>query len=61
MIDKVILLFSDRTWSVCDNNKENIADYFFSHHWRRAPMGDKYVMIIELKNNLQSIKRKEDF
>ena len=59
MIDKVILLFSDHTWSVCDNNKESIADYFFSHHWR-ARVGDKYV-IIELKNNKRIIKRKEDF
>lgn len=60
MIDKVILLFSDHTWSVCDNNKENIADYFFSHHWR-ARVGDKYVIIIELKNNKRIIKRREDF
>jgi hypothetical protein len=60
MIDKVILLFSDHTWSICDNNKENIADYFFYHHWR-ARVGDKYVIIIELKNNRRIIKRKEDF
>lgn len=59
--DKVILLFSDHTWSICNNNKENIADYFFSHHWR-APIGDKYVIILDLKNNNKRIiKRKEDF
>ena len=58
--DKLILLFSDHTWSICDNNKENIADYFFSHHWR-APISDTYVIILHLKNTKRIIKRKEDF
>lgn len=60
MIDKIILLFSDHTWSICNNNKKDISDFFFSHHWR-APVGDKYIIIIDLKNNKRTIKRKEDF
>ena len=60
MKDKVILLFSDHLWSVCNNSDRDIADFFFSHSWR-APVNDKYVIIIDLKNNKRVLKRKEDF
>lgn len=60
MTNKVVLLFSDHTWSVCNDNEKDLSDFFFSHHWR-ARIGDKYVIILDLKNNKRIIKRKEDF